>query len=169
MRRDEDLLAEVADLVGAAPDDVPVALRKRLDEIRALRTEVRQLQQQAASGRAGELAGGAIGGVVVARVDGIDRDALRDLAVAVRDHDGVRAVVLGAALDGGGVALVSAVAPETGITATELLDQAATTVQGGFNRRTDAPLIIAGGKNVDALGEALDQARAAAGIEPAPE
>jgi alanyl-tRNA synthetase len=164
MRHDEDLIAEVADLVGAAPDDVPGALRKRLDEIKALRTEVRQLQQQAASGRAGELAAGAVDGVVVARVDGSDRDALRDLAVAVRDHDGVRAVVLGAALDGGGVALVGAVGPDAGITATELLDQAAATVLGGFNRRSDAPLIIAGGKNVAALDDALDQARAAAGI-----
>ena len=56
-------------------------------------------------------AAGAVDGVVVARVDGLGRDELRDLAVAVRDQPGVRAVVLGGAPEGGGVALVAAVTP----------------------------------------------------------
>ena len=34
-------------------------------------------------------------GVVVARVDDLDRDGLRDLAVAVRDMDGIRGTLSG--------------------------------------------------------------------------
>ena len=57
----------------------------------------------------GAIEGGNFDGVVVARVDGLDRDGVRDLAVAVRDK-GARAVVVIGAPEGGGVAAVAAVA-----------------------------------------------------------
>ena len=64
----------------------------------------------------------------------------------------------------GGVVLISAVVPDGRFIAADLIDDAAKTVQGGFGRRGDPPLIVAGGKNVDGIDDALDQARAAAGI-----
>jgi len=163
MRHDEDVLREAAEMIGSAPEDLAENLRKRLDEARALRAEIKALQQQAATNQAGALAAEAVDGVVVARMEGLDRDQLRDLAAAVRDRDGVRAVVLGAALASGGVSLVGAVAPDAGLTAAELLDQPAATVRGGFNRGSDAALIVAGGKDPEALDEALERAREAAG------
>ena len=57
-------------------------------------TRSKALKRQTATGQAGALAASAVDGVVVARVDGLDRDGLRDLAVAVRDTAGVRAVVI---------------------------------------------------------------------------
>ena len=82
--------------------------------------------------------------IVVARVDELDRDSLRDLALAVRDMPGVRAVVLGGAPEGGGVALVSAVADDA-FNASELIADAAKTVKGGGGKSPD--LAIAGGKD----------------------
>jgi len=106
----------------------------------------------------------AVDGVVVARVDGLDRDAVRTLALAVRDQPDVRAVILGAAPEGGGVALVAAVAAGSGLHAGELIADAARAVGGGGGKGAD--LAVAGGRNPDELDAALDLARAAASAAP---
>jgi alanyl-tRNA synthetase len=162
LRHDEDVLTDLAEVLNVSTGEVVDGARKRLDEIKALRDEIKQLRQQAAVGRSGELAGHAVDGVVVARVDDLDRDALRDLAVAVRDHNGIRAAVLGGAPSGGGATLVSAVRKDSGLHAAELIAEAAKTIKGGGGK--DPNLAIAGGKDAGALDAALDQVRAAAGI-----
>ena len=91
--------------------------RKRLDEIKALRDEIKVLKRQAAGDQASTLAAKAVDGVIVERVDGLERDTLRDIASALRDKDGLRAVVLGTAPEGGGAALVAAVTPDSGLDA----------------------------------------------------
>ena len=102
LRHEEEVLSEVAGVLNVPASDVVEGARKRLDEIKALRDEIKGLRQQAAVGRSSSLAADAVDGVVVARVDDVDRDALRDLTVAVRDQPGVRAVVLGGAPVGWG-------------------------------------------------------------------
>ena len=161
LRREEAVLGKAAALVGVPPDELVEGVEKRLAELKAARDELKALRRQAASGRATELAAAAVDGVVVARVDGMARDDLRDLAVAVRDH-GARGVVLGGAPDEGGVALVAAVTKDSGLVASDLIADAARTVKGGGGKSPD--LAVAGGKDPSALDEALDQARAAAGI-----
>src|SRR5205823_2373650 len=94
LRHEEDVLAELAGILNVPTGEVVEGTRKRLDEIKALRDEIKALRQQAAVGRSASLAGGAVDGIVVARVDDVDRDGLRELAMAVRDQQGVRAVVL---------------------------------------------------------------------------
>lgn len=113
-----------------------------------------------AAARAGSLAARAVDGVVVERVDGIDRDALRDLAVALRDQAGVRAVVLGGAPEGGGAALVAAVDPGSGLDASALLEPGKKLIRGGGGR--DPHLAVAGGKEPGGLDEALAAARSVA-------
>jgi len=164
LQHDEDALAEVAELLNTNPDEITGAVQRRLDEIKDLRNQLKALQQQAAGARSGELAGGAVDGVVVARVDGVDRETLRDLALAIRDRNEIRAAVLAGAPDGGGVARVAAVDAAGELSAVDLLDDAAKTVQGGFGRKGNPDLIVAGGKNAEAIDDALDQVRAAAGI-----
>jgi alanyl-tRNA synthetase len=162
LRRDEDLLAGAADKLGVTPEEVVTGLDKRLDELRALRDEVKALKRQTATGQSATLAGQAVDGVVVARVDGLERDGYRDLALAVRDHDGVRGVVLIGEPDGGGVALASAVTPDSGLHAGELIGDAARTVGGGGGKAPD--LAVAGGRDASKIDEALDRSRAAAGL-----
>jgi len=162
LRDEEATIAAAADVLGVATDDLLDAIERRVAEVKELREEVKVLKRQAAGSRAGELGALAVDGVVVARVDGMDRDGLRDLALAIRDQPEVRAVILGGEPDGGGAALVSAVAPDAGLHAAELIAGAAEAIQGGGGKSPD--LAVAGGRNPAGLDEALDLVRAAVGI-----
>ena len=160
LRDSEQTLASVAELIGVPVDDLLQGLGRRLDELGELRRRIDDLRRGAALGRADDLAADATDGLVVAEVPDIDRDSLRDLALAVRDHDGVRAVVLGTAPAGGGVAMVAAVAADSALDAGALLADAAKTIGGGGRPNPD--LTVVGGKSPEHLAEALEQARAAA-------
>ncbi|HEY3144625.1 MAG TPA: alanine--tRNA ligase [Acidimicrobiales bacterium] len=160
LREEEALIERAAEVLGTTPVELPNAAEKLRAENKALAAELRLLRQQAAGSRAGELAQGASDGVVIARVDGTSRDELRDLAVAVRDQNGVEVVVIGGALEGGGVALVAAVTKDSGRNAGQLIADAAKTVGGGAGK--NAELAVAGGRDPSGLDKALDQARQAA-------
>jgi len=143
-------------------DELLHGVQRLQTEQKELRSELARLKQQLAVGQAPTLAGLAIDGVVVARVEGVERDGLRDLAVSVRDQPDVHAVVLGAGFDAGGVGLVAAVTPESALNAGALIEDAKKTVGGGG--KPSADLAVAGGKHLEKLDDALDQARAAAGL-----
>ena len=158
----EQVLAQVAERLGVPSEQLLVGADKRMAEIKGLRAELAELRQAASADQSGVLAQQAVDGIVVAAVEGVDRGQLRDLAIATRDRPGVAAVVLGAAPDGGGVALVAAVAADCDLNAGVLIAEAAATIGGGGGR--DAKLAIAGGRDPSRLEEALGQVRAAAGI-----
>ena len=160
LRRQDAVIAETAQTLGVPAAELAEGVAKRQAETKALRDEVARLGREAALGRAGELAAAAVDGVVVARVDGVDRNGLRDLALSVRDRDGVQAVVLGAALDSGGAALAAAADASGRFDAGALIYEAKRTIGGGGRSRPD--LSTAGGKHPERLDEALDQARTAA-------
>ena len=160
LRHEEAVLTSAADLLGVRPDDLVDGVEKRLAELKELRDEVRQLRRSQASAGSTALAGEAVDGVVVARRDGVERDDLRELALAVRDQPGVRAVVLGGAPPGGGAAIVSAVAKGSGLHASDLIADAAKLVRGGTGKNPD--LAMAGGKDPSRLDDALEAVRQAA-------
>ena len=162
LRDEERVLAEVAEVLNVPVGEVVDGARKRLDEVKALRDEVRSLKRQAAGDQASGLAGKAVDGVVVERVDGLDRDTLRDLALALRDQPGIRAVVLGTAPDSGGAALVAAVRPDGGLDAGALVEEAKKLIKGGGGN--DPLLVVAGGKDADGIDAALQTVRVAAGL-----
>ena len=164
LQSDELLISQMNEMLNTSTEELLDALRRRLGEIKDLRNQIKTLQQVTAGVRAGELADTAEEGVVVARLDGLERDELRDLAAAIRDRPEIRAVVLAGAPDGGGVALVAAVLPDGELSAVDLIDDAAQAIQGGFGRKGNPPLIVAGGKNIDGIDQALDSARRAAGL-----
>jgi alanyl-tRNA synthetase len=161
LRDEEARTAAAADLLGVPVDDLLDGIEKRLGELRSLRDEVKGLRRQLAGSQADDLAAAAVDGVLVARVDADSRDEVRDLAVALRDRPGMRAVVLGSSPGGKGVALVAAVSADSGLNAGELIAEAARTVGGGGGKGAD--LAAAGGKHPERLDEALEQARAAVG------
>ena len=164
LQSDENLIAQMNEILNTSTDELVDALRRRLGEIKDLRSQIKTLQQVTAGVRAVELADTAEEGVVIARLDGLERDELRDLAAAVRDRSDIRAVVLAGAPEGGGVALVAAVPPDGEFNAADLIEEAAKAIQGGFGRKGDPPLIVAGGKNIDGIDQALNSARRAAGL-----
>ncbi|HEX7096024.1 MAG TPA: alanine--tRNA ligase, partial [Acidimicrobiales bacterium] len=161
LRAEEQQIRRAADLVGVPPDELVTGIEKRLGELKDLQNEVKALKRQLAAAGAAELAATAVDGVVIARRDGIARDEVRDLAIAVREQPGVRAVALGSAPRGGGAALVVAVTKDSGLDAGKLLAPAAKAIQGGGGK--DPLLAVAGGKSPDGLDEALEIIRAGIG------
>ena len=159
LQHDEQVLTEISQLVGTTGDVVD-GVRRKLDEIKALQTEVKQMRSQLATGRASELAGAATDGVVVQRIDGFDPADLRDLAIAVRRQPDIRRVVLMGETPSGGVSLVAAVQPDEGLPAADLIKSAARAVGGGGGGKGD--IATAGGKNPGGLDEAMQIATEAA-------
>jgi alanyl-tRNA synthetase len=153
LQRDERVLADAARLVGTTGDDLVGGVQRKLDELRALNDELKVLRSKLASGRAGELAATAVNGIVVQRVDGPDTNELRELALAVRNEPGVGVVVLGGVTGGGGVGLVAAVKPATGIQASSLIKDAARAVGGGGGGKGD--VATAGGRDPAGIDAAL--------------
>ena len=161
-QEDGRLLGRAASLLRADPKDVPGAVERLLERQRALEAELKAVRTQAASGDARSLAAAAVAGAVVARRDGLPPDQLRELALAVRNEPGVRAVVLVGTPDGTRVTLVAAVEPGGDLAAPALLAEPARQVGGGGGGRGD--VAQAGGKDVAGIDAALAAARAGLGI-----
>ncbi|MGQ0832989.1 MAG: alanine--tRNA ligase [Microthrixaceae bacterium] len=164
LREEEQVLGALAEILNVPVGELVDGARKRLEEIKALRDEVKALKRQAAGDLASTLAGDAVHGVVVARVDGLERDSLRDLAIGLRDRPEIRAVVLGTEPESGGAALVAAVTSDSGLDASALLEEAKKLIKGGGGK--DPLLVVAGGKDAAGIDAALAAARAAAGVLP---
>ncbi len=161
LRAEKTTTTTVAEALGVPVDDVVNGVERRMAELAELKKELAQVKRQAAVGRADALAASATDGVVVARIDDLDRDSLRDLAVAVRDK-GVAAVAIGAALESGGVSLVGAVTEASPLHAGDWLAPAAQIVGGGGKKAPD--LAVMGGRDAEQLDAALDVLRDAAGV-----
>jgi alanyl-tRNA synthetase len=159
LQRDERQLGEIAQLVGTTGDVVD-GVRRKLDEVRELQAELKQMRAQLATGRAGEIAGAAVDGIVVDRIDGVEPGDLRELAIAVRQQPDIRRVVLMGETTTGGVSLVAAVRPDEGVPAADLIKLAARAVGGGGGGKGD--IATAGGKDPSGLDEAMRLAHEAA-------
>ncbi len=162
LREAENTIDRAADALNVQKSGVLDAVEKRQAEIKELRTEIAGLKRELAASQAGDLADQAINGVVIARVDSIGRDELKDLAVALRDQPNIRGVILGGAPEGGGAALIAAVTGDSGLDAGALIADAAKLIKGGGGK--NAELAMAGGKDPEGIDGALEVARAAAGI-----
>ena len=150
-------LQSAAALLRAEPDDLVAALERAQSRQREMERELSRLRQQSAEADAGELAGSARDGAVVARRDGLEPDALRALAQGVLRRPGVRAVVIGGSPDGAKVHLAAAVEKGGPHNATSLVKTLGALVGGGGGGSGE--LAQAGGTDPTRLDEALDEAR----------
>ena len=160
LRQAERQISEVADLLRSRPDEVTSAVERKVADFRDLETKLRSAQQSALAGRARALQEAAVDGHLVARVDGLDPNQLRELAAMVRQAGDLKAVVLGGSPDGSKASLVALVAPGGSPTAPDLISEAARTVGGGGGGKNPEQA-IAGGKDASRLDEALDVVRRA--------
>jgi alanyl-tRNA synthetase len=160
LQREQRSLNEAASLLGTSSQELLVGVHRKLDEFKAVQEENKLLKSRLAVFGATSLAQGAQEGIVVARVDELSPGDLRELALAVRQQVGIRAVVLGGLTPEGGVSLVAAVTPSSGLSATELIKDAAKVVGGGGGGKGD--IATAGGKLPEHLPEALRLAEVAA-------
>jgi len=160
LREAESFLSSAADLVGVPREDLLDGIQRKMDELKSLKNEVQNLKRKEALGMVQELAENVEDGIVVSIIESIDKESLRELAVAVRGQEEVKAVILGTAPPDGGAALIAAVEIDSGLNAGTILAEAAKTIGGGG--RPNAELTIVGGKSPENLEEALEQARAVA-------
>ena len=160
LQREHRSLNEAALLLGTSSQELLFGVHRKLDEFKVVQEENKLLRSRLAVFGAATLAQGATDGIVVARVDELSPGDLRELALAVRQQVGIRAVVLGGLTPEGGVSLVAAVTPTSGLSATALIKDAAKAVGGGGGGKGD--IATAGGKLPEHLPEALRLAEVAA-------
>jgi alanyl-tRNA synthetase len=157
IQRTDQVLATVAQAVGTRVDEAFDGVQRKLDELRQAQEEIKSLRAALAITRASELVALAENGIVVARVDDVSTQDLRDLAIAVRQHKDIRAVVLAGVNDTGGVSIVGATLPGLVVQAGELIKDAARAVGGGGGGKGD--IATAGGKNPEGIDQCLHIAR----------
>ena len=134
------------------PDKLVDAVDRLVERERALADELRRLRSQSIAAEAKELAASADAGTVVARRDGVDPAALRELALATRREAGVDAVGLIGATGDGRVAIVVAVTAASGVDARAVASAAAAVVGGGGGGSPE--LATAGGRDLGAIDAA---------------
>ncbi len=159
VRETERTLEAAAALLRAPTTEVPQALGRLTARTHALEDELNQLRRGQLSADAAALAASSVGkdGVVVARRDGLGAGTLRELALAVRDRDGVRAVGLAGDPGDGHVALVVAVTRESGLDARIAASEAAKLVGGGGGGSGE--LATAGGRDASKIDLAVARLR----------
>jgi alanyl-tRNA synthetase len=157
------LLAELMEALGTNdPHAAPARAREVIDRIKRLESELGRIRRGDRDALVERLLGSVedVTGVslLVAELPGEDADALRELALALRDRlerSGAAAAVLGNG-DGGKALIVASVTNalvDRGVTAPELLEQAAKAIEGGAGGK--AILAFSGGRRGAALKEAL--------------
>ena len=164
-REREERLREVGDLLGS-PQDPLSAARRAAERLREAGKGAEQAQKQLAGEEAERLVGEATDAagvkLVASQAPLADQKQLLELANRVQSKlGGDSAVVLGG-VEGSKVALVALVskgAVERGLSAAEIVREAAPIVGGGGGGRDD--MAQAGGKDAAKLDEALAAARAA--------
>jgi alanyl-tRNA synthetase len=156
---EEQLLRRAGELLRASPKEVPDKIERLNEQVRALNDEVGRLKAKEAAGAAAELARQAEGGVLVARQDGLDTGALRQLATETGRVLKSGVVVLAGA-HGASAAIAVAVSKDIvarGGSAHAIAQPAARLLGGGVGKGDEA--VAGGGKNVDAVDDALAAAR----------
>jgi alanyl-tRNA synthetase len=153
----ERMVQAAAELLRTEPDELVAAIGRLTERQRDAERELARLRQQSSEAEATTLAEAAVAdsGILVARRDNVEPDALRTLAQAVLRHDGVRAVVLAGSPDGTKATIVAA----TGGTpdATQLVRTLGAMVGGGGGG--SAEVALAGGKDPSQIEAALAEAQ----------
>src|SRR3989442_823262 len=161
LRRASQTLNQLGESLRAKPEELLQAAQKLAESEKKLRKQLDAQQLKRAAASAGDLLEQAreVKGVrvVSARVEAMDRAAMRQMVDNLRAKLGSGVIVLGSVSDGapGQVALVAAVTKDltNRLDAGKIVKEAATIVEGTGGGRKD--LAEAGGKNPAKLDESL--------------
>ncbi len=160
-----DTLDRTGRLLRVPVREVPHRAEGLLAKLDELSDEIETIRAQRRGSLAAELAAHAesVGDValVVAVVPDLPADQLRQLALGVRDRISRGVVLLGSSSGGKGSLMAAVTAGLEGISAADLLGDAAKVLGGGGSK--DPHLAQAGGPRGDDVERALDVAREAAG------
>jgi alanyl-tRNA synthetase len=153
-------LRSVAGMLNAGEDEILAALERKFEETKHLEKQLEASKRKAAGSIASDLVEQAktVKNVrlIAAKVEGFDREALRQLVDVLRQKIGSGVVVL-ASPDDGKVALIAAVTKDLNpkLHAGKIVQELAKLVGGSGGGRPD--LAEAGGKDTSGIQNALDQ------------
>ncbi len=152
-------LRAVAGMLNSGEDDILAALERQFESSKQLEKQLEALRRKEAGSLASNLAEQACTvkdvRLIAAQVDGLDREALRQLVDALRKKIGSGVIVLAAAEDGK-VALITGVTKDLipKVHAGKIVQELAKIVGGSGGGKPD--LAEAGGKDTSAIQKALD-------------
>ncbi len=153
-------IRNAASRLNVADDELLAAIERQGEEIKNLQKQLEGLKRKAAGSAAGDLVEQAktVKGVrlIAAKVDGFDREALRQMVDTLRQKLGSGVVVLATAEDGK-VSLIAAVTKDLNpkLHAGKIVQELAKLVGGSGGGRPD--LAEAGGKDTSGIQNAIDQ------------
>jgi len=156
IHEEERQLRRAAETLKVSATELADRIEQLQQQVKALRDQLDTARAREAEAEAATLAADAVDGVVAVRHDGLTPDGLRRLALATRARLGDGVVVLvGAGPDGSSAGIAVAVTPDLTerVSAAEVAAPAAKALGGGTAKNRE--VVQGGGKNVDAIEEAL--------------
>ena len=159
IRETENIVKESAALLKSQPDDLPRKIEALQNELRDAKKELAKYAGQSLAETAGKLVAGAetIGTskLIVAEVQNITRDQLKEFTDRIREKAPSTAILLGLIADDklAFIASVSKDLTAKGLSAGDCVKAAAKLAGGGGGGRPD--LAEAGGKDITKLADAL--------------
>ena len=160
VRDQKILLNEMANTLGVPVSNLTEGLNKKIREIEELTEEIQLLRKSFILHESEKLIESASDGIITERIDGIGREDLKQLTLRLKNEKNIEIVILGTALENGGAAIAAAVSESSSRDASELISEAAKLIKGGGGK--GKVFAMAGGKDSEALDEALAIARKAA-------
>ena len=157
IRSQQNLIEEASTNLGVPSSSLIEGVAKKNREIDELMLELDGLRTSVLKYSLGTLLDKAQDGIIAEQIDGVGRNDMRDLIGSLCGSEGIKAVILGVALDSGGVALAAGVPPGSKLDASELIAESTKLIKGGGGKGKD--FAMAGGKDSTALEKAIHLAR----------
>ena len=157
IRSQQNLIEEASTNLGVPSSSLIEGVAKKNREIEELMLELGGLRTSVLKNSLGTLLDQAQDGIIAEQIDGVGRNDMRDLIGSLCGSEGIKAVILGVALDSGGVALAAGVPPGSKLDASELIAESTKLIKGGGGKGKE--FAMAGGKDSAALAKAIHLAR----------
>ena len=157
IRSQQNLIEEASTNLGVPSSSLIEGVAKKNREIDELMLELDGLRTSVLKNSLGTLLDKAQDGIIAEQIDGVGRNDMRDLIGSLCGSEGIKAVILGVALDSGGVALAAGVPPGSKLEASELIAESTKLIKGGGGKGKD--FAMAGGKDSTVLEKAIHLAR----------
>ena len=157
IRSQQNLIEEASTNLGVPSSSLIEGVAKKNREIEELMLELGGLRTSVLKNSLGTLLAQAQDGIIAEQIDGVGRNDMRDLIGSLCGSEGIKAVILGVALDSGGVALAAGVPPGSKLDASELIAESTKLIKGGGGKGKE--FAMAGGKDSAALEKAIHLAR----------
>ncbi|SHE31603.1 alanyl-tRNA synthetase [Ferrithrix thermotolerans DSM 19514] len=153
----EDSLDLVAETLKTSRSELPSKVAQTKVRERELLDEIKKLRSKSIASIAKDLLVVAKGSYLVARVDGLSPEELKDLALSIRSSSfDIEAVVL-AGVVGDRVGVVCSVKDGFPVKASDVIEGAARVLGGGVGRQSS--LALSGGREIGRVDEALSLAK----------